>query len=292
MKSTFLKLFGLLFLAGITFTSCDPEEVIPTDGPKLSVLSGTEHEGKSYLPNEELSFSISGVSGTALLNSFSILEDGSAVATSRLLVDNNVPSANPFLLLEEGDDELFTFAIVVTTNAAPGTYDLSFLVVDAEQNTANYTLEYTVVQPDVEEKNGVLFNQSGPQGRGGLNLETGEGTGSTSTSAHIKDLGIDINLPLNSNWLQKIAPVTENGVTLRKISSEVTFESIQFTNQFEGIYNGGTNIGQDGGANKVQVGDMFIAKQNDNYYVFIIREVNVTTGNDNTDNYVIDIKKK
>lgn len=292
MKSNFFKLFCLLFVAALTFTSCDPEEVNPTTGPTLTILSGTEHEGNSYLPNEELTFSIRGTSGTALLNSFSILEDGTAVDTDRLTVDGNVPSANPFLLLEEGDDESFTYLVVVTTNANSGTYDLSFVVTDAEQNTSNYTLEYTVVQPDVRELQGVLFNQGGPQGTGGLNLATGQGTGSENASAHIKDTGIDINLPLNNNWKQKIAPITANGVTLRQASSEVTYESIQFTNQFEAIYNAGTTIGENGGDNKVQVGDLFIAKQGDDYYVFVVREVNITTGDDNTDNYVLDIKRK
>lgn len=292
MKSTFLKLFGLFIVGALTLTSCDPDEPTPTEGPKLTVLSGTEHEGKSFLPNVDLTFTISGTQGTALLNSFSVLEDGAAVSTGRLLIDNNVPNANPFLLLEEGDDEQFTFVVVVTTNSASGTYDLAFTVTDAEQNSSTYTLEYTVVQPNVVERTGVLFNQGGPAGTGGLNLETGAGTGSTDGSAHIRDLGIDTNLPVNNNWIQKIAPITANGVTLRQAASEVSFETINFTNQLEGIYNGGTEIGANGGANKVQVGDIFVARQGDKYYAFVIREVNVTSGNDNNDNYVIDIKRQ
>ena len=62
---------------------------------------------------------------------------------------------------------------------------------------------------------GALFNQAGPSGTGGLDLDTGASLGSTNANVEVRDMGIDTALPLANNWRQKIAGV--NGTEIRYV---------------------------------------------------------------------------
>lgn len=300
MKSTFLKLFSLFLMGSFVLTSCGDDEPDPVTGtaPTITLTAGEGNIGKSWLPNKEFTVSFRVERGSSDMNSFQVNENGSPISedSGRIKFNDTIPTANPTLLFGSQEDE-FTVAVTIQTNATAGTYDIDVIVTDSNSPTPRsetYSFEYTVVQPDLEEIQGVLLNAGGPAGTGGLNLQTGEGTGSSGPSAsssHIRDLGLDQSLPNNENWIQKIAPITSNGVTLRHLSSEADYDNIQLADQLPDLYQGGTEVGPSGTTNKNVVGDTFIAKQGDNYYIFIIREVTVTADN-NQDNYLLDIKRR
>lgn len=295
MKSTFLKLFSLLLVSSFLLTSCEEEEEpITGTAPTITLTDGEGNVGSTFSPNEEISFTFMVARGTSDMNSVQVNENGNAIAenSGRIEFNDTIPSANPALLF--GDDETgFTLKVSIVTNTTPGTYDIDFIVTDSNSPTPRsetYTIEYIVAEPNLELIEGVLFNAGGPQGTGGLDLNTGEGTG--SADGHIRDLGLDQSLPDDENWIQKIVPVVnaQRTVTLSYLSDEVNFDDVQYTNQLADLYDGGTEVDQSGTANKNVVGDTFIAKEGDDYWIFIIREVNITP-DDNEDNYVIDIKQ-
>lgn len=297
MKSTFLKLFSLLLVSSFLLTSCEEEEEpITGTAPTITLTDGEGNVGSTFLPEEEISFTFMVARGTSDMNSIQVNENGNAIPenSGRIEFNDTIPNANPALLF--GDDETgFTLKVSIVTNTTPGTYDIDFVVTDSNSPTPRsetYTIEYSVAEPNLEEMTGILFNAGGPSGTGGLNLNTGEGTGSMDPDAHIKDRGIDINLPQDENWRQKIVPITANGVTLRILSNEVDYENVQYSNQLEDLYNAGTEVGDLGTTEKNVVGDTFIAKQGDDYWIFIIRNVTITPGMDNSDNYELDIKKQ
>ena len=45
--------------------------------------------------------------------------------------------------------------------------------------------------------------------------------------------------PIASNWIEKIAPVINNGVSLRILSSNVNYDEIQFSSQIKALYGDG-----------------------------------------------------
>jgi hypothetical protein len=290
-----------LSLISLFFTACEEDSPTPeVVKPSLSLIAGTNFEGSSLLPGIEFSVTFRAEKGSESLNAFGMNEDGNPLEfegeNARIKFNGEIPNANPILLFND-EQNILTIETSITTPAVPGTYEIEAFVTDAKSNKTSYVFSYSVEEPDLTTLEGVLFNQAGPQGRGGLNLITGESVGSMDENAHIRDLGININFSPANNWIQIFTPNTEiNGTTLRRVTNETTFDEIQYASQLTSVYDAGTEIeelapGSLGtGMEKIQVGDTYIAKQNDVLILFIVREINVTA-NDNNDSYVLDIKK-
>jgi len=190
------------------------------------------------------------------------------------------------LFVRAQDDQSLREYIIAFEDEAGNVYFESFFIDTRPQGN------------QVTTKRGILFNRAGPAGTGGLDLDEGEGTGSSDVEAEIKDNGIDTSVPNAQNWLQTISGV--NGVELKYLvpgqnglPGDFTFETTTLDVQISNTWGFGTDFSitnSDGEAssNPVNEGDMFIANKNGQYYLFVIREVNAT-GNDNNDNYVMDI---
>ena len=281
----------LLATAALIFTSCsDDDTPDPIFNPTLSLVEGSDNIGATFLPEEEITFTISGQEGSEPLSAISFREGSSLIDLARVKINGDAINGNPSLLFEENKTQ-FTFEITIAANAEAGEYSGEIILSDEANRSASIDFNYIVERPsDLDSIMGVLFNSGGPGGTGGINLETGEGTGSADPSSHVRDLGIDINLPPTENWIQKIAPITANDVSLRQISDAPSFEEVIYSEQVEALYAEGTEVTSDGTAEKVQVGDTFVARQGEQYFFFVISEVNLSSS-DNSDNYVIDIKK-
>lgn len=291
MKATFLKFFSLLSISTLIFTSCGKDDTPPDAGvaPTITLIDGDQFEGSSMLPGQTFTMTFRGEKGTVNMHRIRVEENGALLPEERLLFDNEEKD-NPLLLVNQ-EEELFSKEITFTANAVPGDYDIAVIIQDGATppNTAEYTFEYTVSEPDLNEIQGILYNAASSENAGGLNLQTGNSTGAGHSSAHIKDMGTDGG-PLASNWIQKIAPVINNGVSLRILSSDVNYDEIQFSTQIRDLYAGGTEIGSSGTSEKTKVGDTFVARKGENYYLFTIRKVNITTLSDE-DNFEIAIKR-
>jgi hypothetical protein len=283
---------SLFIAASFFFASCekDDENAIILS-PQLSLVSGAHNQGATYEPDEKFIMGFSATKGTKAMKALRIEEGGTNMPTERIQYNGEAAIANP-RLLTGGLSDFFSLEIGITANATPGAYEVRFVVIDDDNSETSYTFSYNVeILNDLNLLEGILFNAGGPQGNGGINLETGLSVGSRpENGGHVRDLGIDLGLPPTSNWIQKIAPISGNGVTLRQVTG-IDFDAINFSGLLSEIYNGGTEVSNQGTVEKVQVGDMFIAKQDDKYYFFIVREVNVIASG-NGDNYVLDIKKR
>ena len=180
---------------------------------------------------------------------------------------------------------------------APGTagnYEYAFVVRDEASMTASATATVTVEMAPVETAidttfSAVLVYNRDGQEFGGLNLYNGEAVAFNSMDAQIRDLGIDLNLPSADNWLQQITAVNDAELKAPGDSQPEGF-SFETTNTREALiatFDNGVAITN---SEKVAVGDIFLVKNNDDYFILQVTEVTVTAG-DNNDYYEFSIKK-
>lgn len=238
-------------------------------------------------------FEISVVASTGdnVLENVTVRENGVEVDISRLTVGGVAPTNHP-IPVSIDDQDGFTWLIGITAHSSDvATYTVE--VTDAAQESGSNAI--TVLAGDVVELSGkLLYNSSGPTGTGGINLLTGEGTGSADASAHIKDEGVDFGLPLGNNWIQKISGV--NGSTIRTLSNSTemfSFDAIQTKEAILALYNEGDAI-VDGVSEVVEIGDIFIVNNESNYFLLEVIDVYVETSTDpmiaNDDYYEFAIK--
>jgi hypothetical protein len=177
--------------------------------------------------------------------------------------------------------------ITVRVGATGAVY--TFEVTDASGNTA--TVDVTInTGTAAAEITGVLLNQAGPAGTGGLDLDAGNSTGSADASAEIRDQGIDLAEPNATNWIQKISGV--NGAEIRyagNLPDGSNYEDITTQEEIEGAFTNSDAL-SGGISSVVAVGDEFVVESAGKYYFLLVTEVNITTNN-NSDNYVFSIKR-
>lgn len=242
--------------------------------------------------------------GTFLLSSIAVYENDVLIEdfANRLFYDDlgNPFDGNPYIL-PTADQNGLDKTIFVRAAADAGVNTYRIVVADELGNVTESSFDITtgVSGTPVTSIQGVLFNSAGPAGTGGLDLDAGEGTGSSDGAAEIKDEGIDTSVGNDINWIKNISGV--NGTELRLmvpntggVSENFKYEDIVVSEQIDDLLGAGTPF-QNTNANGdlvswlVEVGDVFYAQGTNNNYLFIIREVNETPDN-NGDNYVIDIK--
>jgi len=242
-------------------------------------------------PGSTRTISVDAAQGTADLSTIAVYENEVLLDASRLAYDNN--GLTPFLANPESTPTTNAFqtgiAIQVATmiDSIPYTYRIELR--DAEGLSASVSVDILVQNTIDTSYTGVLvYNKDGNQ-LGGLNLYDGSAVAFNSSNAQIRDLGIDLNLPLASNWLQKIRAV--NSAQLRiPGNNQVENFSFENTNSRDALiaaYNNGVDIGD---SDKVQVDDIFLVKNNDDYFILKVTQVMVTPS-DNNDFYEFSIKK-
>lgn len=307
------KFFGIFAIAALSLviltTGCQDDEPIVEFGPEISLLSVDPIDQSLYFdtdfsiaPGSVVPMGIEVDRGTATLKSLRVLVDGTALSTDRFqLFDlrngGSAITVNNPILLSAGYPEGLAWRILLTVQSDISVKDYTIEVIDENDRSASVTVEVTTFDPGTPidmTLEGILLNQAGPAGTGGLNLNTGVGTGSMDAAAHIRDMGIDLSLPAATNWRRQIAGV--NGSVIRKPDATLlpegfTFASITKKEEIEGIFNTGIALPNDSGnvSAVVNVGDYFVVQNGARFYFLEVKEVNVTTNN-NADNYVFDIK--
>lgn len=214
--------------------------------------------------------------------------------------DTDTPfDGNPFFIPEADKDGFVKDIYIRAQTDGPATQEYRIFIFDENEKAEFFDIVITTGSP-TNDIFGVLFNAAGPEGRGGLDLDEGIGTGSMSLLAEIKDEGIDLNETITENWKRQISGV--NGSIVRSLVPGMSglSETYSFMNEYlredlPALFEAGidftvTNANMEVVSSKVNVGDSFAVKNGENYYLIFIREVNETTS-DNGDNYVIDIKQ-
>ena len=250
------------------------------------------------LPNQtNFKVELAATKGGSPLNTLTVFEDGIAVDASRVRfgVDNDIlaattATANPIGLIDD-EKNGFNWFVWVSSHDA-GTKAYSFEVEDEAGNKETTSpIEITIaMQTAVVELTGKLLkNAGGPVGTGGIDLLTGNGTGSTDASAHLRDQGIDTGLA-GSDWIRKVAPV--NNSMLRTPGADFPvddFNAVQFAEDISIAFDNGTDATI---SDKVNIGDRFLVRTatGETILVLISDIVETTTAGNNDDYYNLSIK--
>ncbi|WP_235298684.1 hypothetical protein [Portibacter marinus] len=274
-------------VGGFTF---DVETELVVENPTISIAG----EMTVMVPSNSVLLAKTTLGmGTYDLSTLTFYQGDNTLDASRVTFGNTAIDNNPFALPSDFADggEVDIFLRVQET---AGTETYRFVVEDVEGNTAEEVFDITT-GTNVDTLDGVLFNAGGPQGTGGLDLDTGESTNSDDAAAEIRDLGIDLDEPAASNWIQRITGA--NNATLKAIVpgengllESFEFESVGTKEDIVSLYENNSEDLDDNTSGTVEAGDIYVVKRDDDYYIFIVREVNVVT-TDNSDNYVLDIRK-
>lgn len=168
------------------------------------------------------------------------------------------------------------------------------------------SFDVTVEAPIENTLTGVLFNAAGPAGTGGLDLDTGNGTGSSATESELRDMGIDSLAGSGDNWRRRIGGI--NGANIRFAGNgTVEFGDVASKEAIVALYDGAdelqaANTYTTGNIDKwgnfkvsgtVQIGDVFVVYKSstETYYLVEVTDVEENTGlGDNDDNYTLSIK--
>lgn len=248
--------------------------------------------GEVSQSDELLLIPVIGESGNNDLATLTVYEDGVLVQPGRIsLGAMTVWSENPYTLpasLENGFDDDLIIELPATTNQ----YNYTLVLTDTEglSDTISFTA-YLEIGTPVTTVSGTLTlaNASGPAGQGGINLLTGAQTNSGSSEAHLKDLGVDLDLPVDQNWVQRVAPGAAT-TTLKKLSGS-PFDGIAYTEEIQTLFESSSDIVSSTGTNeKVVAGDQFVLVTNAGDYIAVSVDDVVITSDDNTDHYVLSIK--
>lgn len=240
-----------------------------------------------------MTFQLQATKGASQLSTFSVVENDTLVSpwrvrfnTSNDLSTATTATSNPIDLIDDEKNGINWFVWVASHEGGTSTY--TFRITDEASESEEVSLEITV-ESLVELSGKLLFNAAGDTGTGGINLMTGEGTGSSTAGSHLKDSGIDVTMP-GSDWIKKIAPI--NGATLRiptTDSSVNNFGSVTTAAEIADAFNFGTTTTL---TEVVNIGDTFLVQGMDGT-IFLVNVTNInetTTSGDNGDYYELAIK--
>lgn len=322
MKNIILNSATLLVVFALLFTACEEDPIITGDGggdeseaPTITLLEadGFISKDSEIEVGEAFSVRVEFIAGTADLSSLTILEDGARVDASRISIVGVEIANNPQIITNARGGE-FDITIAADPSVMDERfYSYAFTVEDSEKLIGETFLNVTTILP-VDPTTpldqvllGVLLNQAGPEGTGGLDLDTGMGVGSNAEEAEIQDEGIDFDKTAANNWRQQISGV--NGSIMRTVDLEsvaegLTFDKVDNKEQVLAAFDmGATLAGTDSLANPsddtndedvsepVQLGDLFAvySPTNDRYYLLECTAINVISDS-NGDSYEFNIK--
>jgi hypothetical protein len=312
-----LKAVTFVALIGCLFTACTEDPII-TGNPietapsiKFATEAGFLNKDATIDVGASFKVKVEMVPGSSDLNAFEVLEAGKRLDVKRIQIANIGTANNPQLITgtnKKGatyeitilpdatvtEEKVLTYAVEVTDEAGKSAAVSLTITTDIALTTLSKTLT------------GILLNQGGPEGTGGLDLDEGKGVGSTDVSAEIQDEGINTGLANDKNWRRQIAGV--NGAVLRvadlkAITENLTFKNVAYKEQvvqaFEtGKEVDGTDVVSAGTSDKennekvslpVKVGDVFAVKKGNNYYLLECTKI-TETPSDNKDSYEFSIK--
>lgn len=317
MQKFLLNLAGLGLLTALLFLSSCGDDPIVTNplGPEIQFLADTDilSSDTELTIGESFTVKIKLDKGDNPLNSVEIQEDGSKLATDRFTINGGAITTNNPFAITGADQDGVTYSITINPGAhAVGDFTIyKFVVTDTKPATASVDIAITTTAlpgtPLSMTISGVLFNQAGPAGTGGLDLDVENGgTGSSDADAELRDLGLDCTIAVGSeNWRGQMGTI--NGADMVKVDlSQVenfTFDGVDKKEPITDAYNSGIAL-NDGASvscgsgnstpvtdvtDAIVVGDMFVVSANSNYYLIRIDEVNQVAGS-NGDNYKLSIK--
>ncbi len=310
-------LFSNLFLSsGCTDDTDDPTGTLApivsiTEGPTPAALVGSG----------AVTVKVEAIKGTKAMKTLTVFQGSTKVAVEDLTINGSPASANPTLLVSPTDQMNWEIKINVSGN--PGTVSYSVAVADEGGKSDEVSFDVVLETPIDKTITGAtiqLWNQAGPAGRGGIDLDDGSSTGTKLSNsgnpaidesylrAELRDMGIDSLAGSGDNWRRRIGGI--NGTVVRFIGNAgsagdvLDFDRIGSKESIKAAYDGagdlkaastytgaGTgNISVWGNfqvSEKVNQGDIFAVykSSNNTYYLVKVEAINETTALANNDDY-------
>lgn len=323
MTKLLLKLSGVaLLFAALIFTGCGDDTTGDNVlGPEISFVDG---EGlistdTDLDQGETFTVQIDANIGDNPLKTLTFLVDGTEPSASEInnyvksitTNGNAVTPNNPLLITTNANGGIWTIEMVPFAQEVDEFVTYGFEVEDEAGETAIATITIGVIDTGTElemDLTGVLFNQAGPAGTGGLDLDTGNGTGSSAAGSELRDLGLDCTITpgTGENWRRQMGTI--NGANMVAIDpldvgENFNFADVKTQEEVLAAYDAGTSLNNgtstsctNGSTTNVSdvtdavaVGDIFGVFANNRYYLIQVNEVNPVASSNN-DNYVLSIK--
>lgn len=262
-------------------------------------ITGTTSGMVTIAANMLISVPIQATAGSSPLEFVAVtFNDEIITDVSRLTYGGQQFVENP-QLLPVSDRDVLESVVEIRVGEEDGLYQI--FVVDENQEVSSVDINVVIERgTPVDLDQGILWNSSGPAGFGGLDLDTGAGTGSNDADAEIRDAGSDFGLATEINWLQQIGGtqgsiMKELRAGMNGLSETFSFEDVSSKEEVQELFGAGidftlTDANGNPVSRPVTVGSTFVVENSGRFYLIIIREINIAPA-DNSDNYVIDIKR-
>jgi hypothetical protein len=227
-----------------------------------------------------------GDAGSSQMNSFTVFQDDQAVSVDRLEINGSQPAENP-IILTGTDRDTFNFDMFVRAHAS-GLGSYAFEIADEDGETMRVSIDISAGTLVDSIKTVLLLNAGGPAGQGGVNLVTGASVGSNSPDAHLIDKGIDLDLPMATNWIKKIGPGQNAELRIPGAGAPegFSYETTTTKEVIQAAFDTGDVITE---TDVVSVDDLLLVKKDDIYFLVKVSSVNETMDN-NADFYELEVK--
>ncbi len=296
-----------LFSIAIMNTGCSDDPIVNDLSPIVSISAGPTPTTVVAGADTYVTVTASATKGTNALKSVTVYEGSTKVSIDDFNVDGKLADANPFVIASPAD--AMSWVIDIKVKAAAGTATYSVKVEDEGGLSDEASFDVTVESAISSTITGAtinLWNQAGPAGKGGIDLDNGNSTGSADVEAELRDMGIDSLAGSGNNWRRRIGGV--GGTTVRYAGNgSVEFGNVSSKEAIKAIYDGATDFqaasSYTGGniqvwgdfkvSPVVNEGDAFVVykSSNDTYYLVVVNTITETTTlGDNTDKYNVSIK--
>jgi hypothetical protein len=281
----FIAILGLFFVMACNDDD-EPSGPIDIENPSISLTDVGNVDGTIVFPGDTLRLAIDGQAGTNPLAYVRFFENGERLPNfqTRLFVNDSLsPTTQLNIAPESSIAEQLEIDIMILAPELGGNYDVEIELADADDNGSRVSLSYFV--QDVVTIDGTLVNAAQADSTGGLDLDSGQGTGTDDANAEILDLGTNDDPPAE-NWNQQIEANDTSLVTLAVLPPDFDFDGVLTKARVQDSFNEGIEIIN---SEEVEVGDFFAVRRGDDAYILSVTAVNVTPDNDN-DSYTFDIK--
>lgn len=291
-----ISVIAILFFVGFLANSCTEDGTGGGTGPidPLEPFLQFLDESNAIITDMEVTagavfrVKLDVQKGDNPLESLTIREDGTLVPTARLEFNSGFTTVqNPYLVTGTDVDG---FEIIIDIEAhSDGVRTYSFIAEDQAGETDEISIDITIGasgEPIDDTFTMILLNNADGPSEGGLDLDVPEAVSSSSDNAEIRDMGIDLNQPIASNWIQRIEPV--NGAVLAVVTSAgYNFADIETKGQVVALFDEGEEVDM---SSVVATGDAFVVRKDNDYFLLEVTEI-ILTSDDNNDYYQFDIKQ-
>lgn len=309
-----LNVFFLTLIAAcvLTFTTgCGDDEPVKDIAPLLLLADGPNPGSTISELGGAITIKVDASKGTSPMNTLTISENGVKVALNRLTFVGQSGGANPFLLTGANKDAFVWETLILAHDDTYGSRTYTVTVADEKGLTGEVSFDITIIEPIEKSLTGILWNQAGPAGRGGIDLDDGSSTGTKLSSsgdpaidtsylrAELRDMGIDSLAGSGDNWRRRIGAI--NGSDARFLGNNLpdfNFDNVDTKEAVTTAFDTAAPFTEtllEWGAFKVShklaIGDIFVVKSGDRYYLVRVDDiVETTTIGNNEDQYLVSIK--